>query len=121
MVTARKIAKAERGHTLIELGVVMAVAVILITAVATYRMGAVDSARYEATGKEIDTLGLALSGGGYRSAIYGYGVLQGLHEIGSGGHCVSPYANDREPFANPEVFVRPTSAQPGAYRPGPKA
>ena len=33
-------------------------------------------------GKQVDTLGLALSGGGYRSAIYNYGVLKGLHEIG---------------------------------------
>lgn len=33
-------------------------------------------------GKKIDTLGLALSGGGYRSAIFNYGVLKGLHEIG---------------------------------------
>jgi len=33
-------------------------------------------------GKKIDTLGLALSGGGYRSAIYCYGVLRGLYELG---------------------------------------
>lgn len=33
-------------------------------------------------GKITDTLGLALSGGGYRSAIYNYGVLKGLYEIG---------------------------------------
>lgn len=33
-------------------------------------------------GKQTDTLGLALSGGGYRSAIFNYGVLKGLHEIG---------------------------------------
>lgn len=33
-------------------------------------------------GKTTDTLGLALSGGGYRSAIYNYGVLKGLYEIG---------------------------------------
>ena len=33
-------------------------------------------------GKTRDTLGLALSGGGYRSAIFCYGVLRGLHEIG---------------------------------------
>ncbi len=33
-------------------------------------------------GKTKDTLGLALSGGGYRSAIYCYGVLRGLHQIG---------------------------------------
>jgi predicted acylesterase/phospholipase RssA len=33
-------------------------------------------------GKRRDTLGLALSGGGYRSAIFGYGILQGLREIG---------------------------------------
>lgn len=32
--------------------------------------------------KSRDTLGLALSGGGYRSAIFNYGVLRGLHEIG---------------------------------------
>jgi Lysophospholipase catalytic domain len=33
-------------------------------------------------GKKTDTLGLALSGGGYRSAIFNYGVLSGLREIG---------------------------------------
>jgi len=33
-------------------------------------------------GKKTDTLGVALSGGGYRSAIFGYGVLRGLHELG---------------------------------------
>jgi len=33
-------------------------------------------------GKEEHTLGLALSGGGYRSAIYNYGILKGLFEIG---------------------------------------
>jgi len=33
-------------------------------------------------GKTKDTLGLALSGGGYRSAIFSYGVLRGLHELG---------------------------------------
>ncbi len=33
-------------------------------------------------GKQVDTLGLALSGGGYRSAIYNYGILRGLFEIG---------------------------------------
>jgi predicted acylesterase/phospholipase RssA len=32
--------------------------------------------------KKTDTLGLALSGGGYRSAIFCYGVLRGLHELG---------------------------------------
>lgn len=32
--------------------------------------------------KQVDTLGVALSGGGYRSAIYNYGILRGLHEIG---------------------------------------
>lgn len=32
-------------------------------------------------GKQTDTLGIALSGGGYRSAIYNYGILQGLHEL----------------------------------------
>src|SRR5689334_10690405 len=36
----------------------------------------------EKKGKTKDTLGLALSGGGYRSAIFCYGVLRGLHEIG---------------------------------------
>lgn len=36
----------------------------------------------KAKGKQTDTLGLALSGGGYRSAIFNYGVLWGLHEIG---------------------------------------
>jgi hypothetical protein len=33
-------------------------------------------------GKQRHTLGLALSGGGYRSAIYNYGILKGLFEIG---------------------------------------
>ena len=33
-------------------------------------------------GKNSHTLGLALSGGGYRSAIYNYGILKGLFEIG---------------------------------------
>ncbi len=33
-------------------------------------------------GKKIDTLGLALSGGGYRSAIFNYGILKGLTAIG---------------------------------------
>ena len=32
-------------------------------------------------GKTKDTLGLALSGGGYRSAIFCYGILRGLREI----------------------------------------
>ncbi|MCH7885669.1 MAG: patatin-like phospholipase family protein [Planctomycetes bacterium] len=36
----------------------------------------------KAKGKRKHTLGLALSGGGYRSAIYNYGVLSGLYEIG---------------------------------------
>ena len=33
-------------------------------------------------GKQEHTLGMALSGGGYRSAIYNYGILKGLFEIG---------------------------------------
>jgi len=33
-------------------------------------------------GKQQHTLGIAMSGGGYRSAIYNYGVLKGLFEIG---------------------------------------
>ena len=33
-------------------------------------------------GKQKHCLGLALSGGGYRSAIFNYGILRGLHEIG---------------------------------------
>lgn len=33
-------------------------------------------------GKKKDTLGIALSGGGYRSAIFCYGVLRGLYELG---------------------------------------
>ena len=33
-------------------------------------------------GKQQDTLGIALSGGGYRSAIFNYGVLKGLKRIG---------------------------------------
>ncbi len=35
-----------------------------------------------AKGKTKDTLGLALSGGGYRSAIFCYGILRGLQDIG---------------------------------------
>lgn len=35
-----------------------------------------------AKGKNEDTLGLALSGGGYRSAIFCYGILKGLWKIG---------------------------------------
>ena len=35
----------------------------------------------EKKGKRNHTLGLALSGGGYRSAIFNYGILKGLHEI----------------------------------------
>lgn len=33
-------------------------------------------------GKKNHTLGMALSGGGYRSAIYNYGILKGLFELG---------------------------------------
>jgi hypothetical protein len=33
-------------------------------------------------GKTNSTLGLALSGGGYRSAIFNYGVLKGIHKLG---------------------------------------
>lgn len=33
-------------------------------------------------GKQKHTLGLALSGGGYRSAIFNYGILKGLYNIG---------------------------------------
>jgi len=32
-------------------------------------------------GKLNNTLGLALSGGGYRSAIFNYGVLKGLYKL----------------------------------------
>jgi hypothetical protein len=35
----------------------------------------------EKKGKQNQTLGLALSGGGYRSAIFNYGILKGLFEI----------------------------------------
>jgi predicted acylesterase/phospholipase RssA len=38
--------------------------------------------RIAAKGKTRDTLGLALSGGGYRSAIFNFGVLKGLHALG---------------------------------------
>ena len=34
-------------------------------------------------GKQNHTLGLALSGGGYRSAIFNYGVLKGIHKLGA--------------------------------------
>lgn len=36
----------------------------------------------KAKSRRQNTLGLALSGGGYRSAIFNYGVLAGLHRIG---------------------------------------
>lgn len=36
----------------------------------------------KAKGKQVHTLGLAMSGGGYRSAIYCYGILKGLYQIG---------------------------------------
>ena len=42
----------------------------------------VDTAGIRRKGKTNDTLGLALSGGGYRSAIFNYGVLRGLASIG---------------------------------------
>ncbi len=32
-------------------------------------------------GKKKSTLGLALSGGGYRSAIFNYGILKGIHQL----------------------------------------
>jgi predicted acylesterase/phospholipase RssA len=41
-----------------------------------------ESTFIEAKGKTVNTVGLALSGGGYRSAIYNYGILKGLYEIG---------------------------------------
>jgi hypothetical protein len=41
-----------------------------------------ESTALRRNGKTIDTLGLALSGGGYRSAIFCYGILRGLHELG---------------------------------------
>lgn len=41
-----------------------------------------ESQLIQAKGKSKDTLGLALSGGGYRSAIFCYGILKGLREIG---------------------------------------
>jgi len=36
-------------------------------------------------GKQNHTLGLALSGGGYRSAIFNYGVLKGIYKLGAIG------------------------------------
>ena len=41
-----------------------------------------ESSIIKAKGKQIDTVGLALSGGGYRSAIFNYGILKGLKKIG---------------------------------------
>ena len=41
-----------------------------------------EGAFIKSKGKKTDTLGLALSGGGYRSAIFNYGILKGLYEIG---------------------------------------
>jgi predicted acylesterase/phospholipase RssA len=73
----------------------------------------------KARGKTRDTLGLALSGGGYRSAIFGYGVLRGLQEIGvlsrvdylsavSGGSWIAmAYATTK--FLDKWFFDRPES------------
>lgn len=69
--------------------------------------------------KQRDTLGLALSGGGYRSAIFCYGVLRGLQKIGvmphvdylsvvSGGSWIGmAYATTR--FLDRWFFDRPHS------------
>lgn len=73
------------------------------------------------TGHKKDTLGLALSGGGYRSAIFGYGVLHGLHKLGilqkadylssvSGGSWIST------PFAMAEHGVAPINSRESFFR-----
>jgi predicted acylesterase/phospholipase RssA len=70
-------------------------------------------------GKKKDTLGIALSGGGYRSAIFCYGVLRGLHEmkvlhntdylsVVSGGSWIGmPYATTN--FLNDWFFDSPAN------------
>ena len=68
-----------------------------------------------------DTLGLALSGGGYRSAIFGYGVLHGLHQLGilektdylsvvSGGSWIGT------PFAMAEFGMAPIDSTESFFR-----
>jgi hypothetical protein len=41
-----------------------------------------ESTALKRNGKTRDTLGIALSGGGYRSAIFCYGILRGLNQLG---------------------------------------
>ena len=41
-----------------------------------------ESTALKRNAKTSDTLGIALSGGGYRSAIFCYGILRGLYELG---------------------------------------
>ncbi|UVM36041.1 patatin-like phospholipase family protein [Pseudomonas sp. B21-017] len=41
-----------------------------------------ESSALKRNGKTKNTLGIALSGGGYRSAIFCYGILRGLYELG---------------------------------------
>ena len=71
-------------------------------------------------GKKKQTLGLALSGGGYRSAIFNYGVLRGLYQLRvlgafdylsvvSGGSWIgTPFAAT----SNPKWFFRRTESHP---------
>jgi hypothetical protein len=73
------------------------------------------------TGHQRDTLGLAISGGGYRSAIFGYGILHGLHRLGlltqvdylsavSGGSWISM------PFAMAEFGMVDIAARESFFR-----
>jgi len=74
-----------------------------------------------AKGHKRDTLGLALSGGGYRSAIFCYGILHGLHKIGvlnqvdylsavSGGSWMAT------PFAMAEFGMAPVDTRESFFR-----
>ncbi len=77
-------------------------------------------------GKTGDTLGLALSGGGYRSAIFNYGILRGLYQIGlirkfdyisvvSGGSWIgTPFAMTR----SLKWFFRPVKTHPNCIEEG---
>ena len=60
-------------------------------------------------GKKKHTLGLALSGGGYRSAIFNYGILKGLNDLKLIGHidylsAVSGGSWIATPFAMTQAF-----------------
>ncbi len=80
----------------------------------------------EAKGKKVDTLGLALSGGGYRSDIFCYGILKGLWDIGvlqktdylsvvSGGSWIGTALSITE---NLKYFFRDTPTHPNFIEEG---